>query len=546
MCTTIKSFDQLNSAFKSADRADISLIEVLADPNSCDVKRKKAAKELTTKVSIIMKKVNDRFYVMSSKDNETYQEYCCMLAAYILLDKNRKNIKEAMLTLEALLEFLSNKSKRELRTVKRGIKVEGAKIDSLGFTWADIKFPFQPETFAMKYAMTKITEPVHLEPKVDIQIQTVTIEKEVTKYVAVPAEDLDYFGPENHYTEHKASFLFPPKDQKIQDQPKEVCRKICGMLNADGGKIYIGVDNNTWRTLDSDGILGAHGDIKHVGYNRHGDIVATIEQYAHYIYEEICIRFKRSNAMQSNLFISECISVNIADNGNVICINVKPSDYCTVYLDDIAYIRTADECRAMNDQEIIRRNETRRHIGKEARIEFEIRKAIRDNKQVIIRRYRSSNSNEISDRRVEPYALVCNNESVMCYDLDKQAVRQFKMSRMEDVTVLDCECKHICEHNEKRTDVFEWTYTGKCYHIMLSMSLKAMSHLCERHKGAKQYFCRCSDNEWVLDAHVYSLEPITGFYLSMAKEVSIIETEDYEVFRSHVSEYVDKYLLNCA
>jgi predicted DNA-binding transcriptional regulator YafY len=200
----------------------------------------------------------------------------------------------------------------------------------------------------------------------------------------------------------------------------------------------------------------------------------------------------------------------------------------------------------MNEQEIIRRNETRRHIGKEARIEFELRKAIRDNKQVIIRRYRSSNSNEISDRRVEPYALVCNNESVMCYDLDKQAVRQFKMSRMADVTVLDCECKHICEHNEKRTDVFEWTYTGKCYHIMLSMSLKAMSHLCERHKGAKQYFCRCSDNEWVLNAHVYSLEPITGFYLSMAKEVSIIETEDYEVFRSYVSEYVDKYVLNCA
>ena len=78
------------------------------------------------------------------------------------------------------------------------------------------------------------------------------------------------------------------------------------------------------------------------------------------------------------------------------------------------------------------------------------------------------------------------------------------------------------------------------------LTLKAMSHFREMYKGSDPFFTKCSDNQWILDATVYSLEPVVGFYLSMAKEISIIETEDSEALRMHVSDYVFNYVLNCA
>ena len=548
MCTKLESFDQLSSAIKSADRADFSLIEILANPKTCEAKRKKAAKEVVQKAHYIMEKINSKFYVLGSQDIEIYNDYCRTLAAYILHDKKSRDIKETMLTLESLLEIISERMKPELRAVKKQIKTEGAKIEALGFTWPDITHTFQAESFARKYAVTKINVPA--EPKVIIQTETiieqVTVEKQVTKYVEVPVKDVDYFGPEDQYTEHKASFLVAPKDQKIQDQKKEICRKICGMLNADGGKLYIGVDNETFRTVDNSGVRGIENDLRILSSDRFGNHVNSIEKYVHYVKREIEAILKRSNADTSHLFIPECIVVDLTENCYVICVSIRPSAYCTVFLDGTAYRRSGDECFVMSEEEIILRNETRRHIGKEARLEEVIRKAIRDRKQVILRRYRSSNSNEISDRRVEPYALVCNNGSVMCYDIEKQGARQFKLSRIEEVTVLGCEWKYSSEHKETRTDVFEWTYTGQQYHIMLSMSLKAMSYFREIHKDSERLFSKCSDNQWILDATVYSLEPVVGFYLSMAKEISIIETEDSEALKKHISEYVYNYVLNCA
>ena len=548
MCIKLESFDQLGSVIKSADRADFSLIEILANPKTCDAKRRKTAKEVAQKTHCIIKKVNDKFYVIGSEDKEIYCRYCFILAAYVLLDKNSKDVKDAMLTLESLLEIIAEKMKPELRAVKKQIKTEGSKIEALGFTWSDITGKFQAETFARKYAATRIYVPA--APKVIIQTETiieqVTIEKEVTKYIEVPVKDVDYFGPEDQYTEHKASFLVAPKDQKLQDQKKEICRKICGMLNADGGKLYIGVDNETFRTVDISGVRGIENDLRILSSDRFGNPVNSIEKYVHYVKREIEGILKRSNADSSHLFIPGCIVVDLTENCCVICVSVRPSAYCTVFLDGVAYRRSGDECLVMSEEEIILRNETRRHIGKEARLEEVIRKAIRDRKQVILRRYRSSHSNEISDRRVEPYALVCHNGSVMCYDIEKQGVRQFKLSRIEDVTVLGCEWKHSSEHKEKRTDVFEWSYTGQQYHIMLCMSLKAMSYFREIYKDSERLFSKCGDNQWILDATVYSLEPAVGFYLSMAKEISIIETEDSETLKKSIAEYVYNYVLNCA
>ncbi|GJM36445.1 MAG: hypothetical protein DHS20C18_54460 [Saprospiraceae bacterium] len=75
-------------------------------------------------------------------------------------------------------------------------------------------------------------------------------------------------------------------------------------------------------------------------------------------------------------------------------------------------------------------------------------------KQVIIERYHSNNSNSIQDRRVEPFHINPELDTLQAFDADKKKVSHFRLSRIERV-VLTSEPWHFKgDHNYKYTDVF--------------------------------------------------------------------------------------------
>lgn len=556
MCTIVNSFDQLKAACKSYDRVDSTLFEILSSSKSSDAKRRKALKELEHKVDSILAKLNDKSYLIGSEDMDIYADYCRNLAAFAYeFCEEPKSIK-ALIAIESLLELFTPVLKPELRSVKKSLKAEDVKIKSLGYNWKDLNLPFYPEEFAHKFLLTDVLVPA--EPKVIVleKVKAVPtfIEKEVVKtvektvYIEKELEDNAYFGVENQCTEFKSSFVVAPPDQDIQDQKIEVCRKICGFLNADGGKLYIGVEDQTRRaypeTLNGS-YVGIWGDIRYyISSDRYGNPVRTIDEYIKYVKNEISHILTRYNQSTSLRFINDCIHVERSKHDNVICIDVKPSKYCVVYLNGIAYKRDGEECKEMSEEEIILRNDSRKTLGKESRFESLLLRAIRNKKQVILRRYQSGNSNSVSDRRVEPYAFTCNNEAILCYDIDKHAIRQFKLSRIEDVKILKTDWAYSEMHDVRRTDIFDWSFTGEQYHICMHMSIKAISNLREKFNVREEECRRINDNEWVVDTIVYSLEPAVGFYLSMAKEISIQETEHYSVFKQEISNYVYNYVLS--
>lgn len=550
---TINSFDQIRNVCKDLERVDMNIFKTLANPKSKGSVRNHAVKDLNQKVSRILSKVTDRGYLIGTEYVETYEDYCMNLAAYCIMNRDAKFIKDVLLVMESVLEFLTPAYKTELRSIKRSLKAEGSRVKSLGFDWNDLIGHFNSLAFAERYLSIKIEE--RPEPKVVVVEKVETVERVVERIVEKPviiekeAEDKEYFGVENHFTEFKVSFVVAPEGQKIQNQKVEICRKICGFLNADGGKLYIGVDDKTGRACPekANGIyLGIWGDIRYnISSTMYGSSIRTIEEYIKFVKSEVAHILKRSNEGTSDFFVNQCIHVDRTKHDNVICIDVKPSKYCVVYLDGVAYQRDGEECKVMNEDQILVRNESRKRIGKEAELEQIIRKAIKNKKQVVLHRYRSANSNQIGDRKVEPYAFVCKNESVMCYDVDKQAVRQFKLSRIGGITVLNTGWKYADMHNEKRTDVFDWSYTGTEYHIRMDMSLKAMSNFCEMYTNvSSQDYYQIGDNAWRFDITVYSLEPAIGFYLSMAKEITIQESEHAAMFKQGVNDYVRQYVLS--
>ena len=68
--------------------------------------------------------------------------------------------------------------------------------------------------------------------------------------------------------------------------------------------------------------------------------------------------------------------------------------------------------------------------------------------------YRSNHSNTKTDRIVEPFMLMNNNNEVRCYELASEQCKTFKLSRMESVELIDLRWSYADRHKQMFTDVF--------------------------------------------------------------------------------------------
>lgn len=554
MCKTFSSFEQLGNVMKNMTRVDATLFDTLSDDNSQDIDRKRALKELRSKVSSILRNLEAKDYLFGTEDKSVYNDYCRNLAALSLAAPADDIITRVMLSLEMLLENMAPDYKTELRAVKKVLKNDGVSIESYGYNWDDLKLPFFANVFAQRFVATTISvaakpQVVFVEKEV---IKEVVVEKVVEKPVIIekeiaPKEDPDYFGVEDHHVEFKSSFLETPQKANYPDQKLEICRKICAFLNADGGKVYIGVDPTTGKAYPVKEGNIYYGVARDIFWHLRNTTFCHIpindqEIYRRYMKREIHRIFDACNENVS-LFINECIHIEPTKNENVVVINVRPSRYCVVYLNGIAYQRDGEECKKMDEDQILIRKQNLKNISKEVRFEEDLAKAINGKKQAVLYGYYSANSNSIGDRHVEPYEFVRNHEAILCYDLDKRAVRQFKLSRISSIRVTKDSWKNEDKHVAANTDIFDWTYMGAEYHICLDMTLKAMSFFCEMFANvSKDQFKPIGDGFWRIDTKVYSLEPVRGFILFMANGVVIQETEDTELLRKQIRDYVMEYV----
>ena len=406
MCKTISSFDQLKNFYKTIERVDNSVFGVLANSGAKESAKKKAIKELELKVDIILNKIDSDCYLIGEDDRSVYVDYCRNLAAYALVCTCNSKVKQLLLSMEVLLEYLAPLFKKELRTFKKSLRTDNSIVEKLMYNWEDINNAFLIDRFVEKFisrmffaSFILATVSIQEQPKVIVEEKIVEVEKVVEKVVErivektvfVEAEqqddvDMDYFGVEDHHTEFKSSFFYAPTGQEIQDQRIEVCRKVCGFLNADGGKIYIGVDDTTGKAFPmmlNGSYVGIWGDImNHPLFNNYGTLILDMQGYVKYIKDTLKRFFEQSNKGVDLSFINECIHVDRTSHDNVVCIDVKPSKNCTVYLNGIAYQRDGEECNRMTNEQIIARNESRRRIRPEANFEAQLRQAIMKHRQV--------------------------------------------------------------------------------------------------------------------------------------------------------------------
>lgn len=163
-----------------------------------------------------------------------------------------------------------------------------------------------------------------------------------------------------------------------------------------------------------------------------------------------------------------------------------------------------------------------------------LEKAKKEKKSVRLIQYRSTNSNQVSDRIVEPYWVGIKEDIIQAFDLSVNAIRHFRLSRVERVELLSDPWLHETKHYVTATDPFGIVQDQQVF-VHLRLKTGAYNELIERFPLTQAYVHPC-----VKDAGVYEFEGkvnatfygITNFILGYHEH--ILEIVEPESLREHI------------
>lgn len=163
--------------------------------------------------------------------------------------------------------------------------------------------------------------------------------------------------------------------------------------------------------------------------------------------------------------------------------------------------------------------------------------AIREKKRVILKSYESSHSHEVSDRFIEPFEFTTNCIDVWGYDLEKKENRIFKISRIGRVSLLDDSWCNEERHEKSKTDCFRISSFEQS-RVKLELSIMAKNLLIEEYPLAEKDI-RKEGDKWILETMVSGMEGVGRFFLGLAHEIKILESDE---LKEYTRKFVERYL----
>lgn len=163
--------------------------------------------------------------------------------------------------------------------------------------------------------------------------------------------------------------------------------------------------------------------------------------------------------------------------------------------------------------------------------------AIREKKRVILKSYESSHSHEVSDRFIEPFEFTTNCIDVWGYDLEKKENRVFKISRIGRVSLLDDSWCNEERHEKSKTDCFRIS-SFKQSRVKLELSIMAKNLLIEEYPLAEKDI-RKEGDKWILETMVSGMEGVGRFFLGLAHEIKVLESDE---LKEYTRKFVERYL----
>jgi proteasome accessory factor C len=160
--------------------------------------------------------------------------------------------------------------------------------------------------------------------------------------------------------------------------------------------------------------------------------------------------------------------------------------------------------------------------GHMAKLVAQIQEAIHQKKQMLIHKYQSASSENVSDRLVEPIGFTVNYQYLCAFEVESQQNKYFKLERMGDVESLAEMVKFEQLHKMLGHDVFGFNEAGEKFQVELKMSMRAMLWLKDDYPETAPFLHESSDGNWLLAVEVNSMDPVHRIVRSMPGEVEVL------------------------
>lgn len=334
-------------------------------------------------------------------------------------------------------------------------------------------------------------------------------------------KDDEYLGMEDKVKEFKSSFVYPADKEdrmspNVKKQSMVVFKSVCAFLNSKvGGTLYLGVS-------DAGYVVGIDNDLAY--------LKANSDSYIRFIQDEAKKVFDKS--------VLDFLDFDLKFDGRVVEVKVRPFDDGVVCLDGVPYIRRYAESEPMREDERARiaSEKVAPNIHVKSKLE-DLERAISEKKRAILRRFSSSDS--IEDRKVEPFKIVKGGKYVWCYDIEDKCCKQFGISKMAAVDVLQDPWTHEAEHKEGKTDIFNWG-GPKAFGIVLELDLTAKNIIVDEYPLSEPLLKRLdkAGMRWSLSTDIYNCTAPGRFCIGLAEHVTIIKGDE---LKEYVSEYVRNF-----
>ena len=188
--------------------------------------------------------------------------------------------------------------------------------------------------------------------------------------------------------------------------------------------------------------------------------------------------------------------------------------------------------------------------------------AIKRHRLVKIMGYSSPHSKSMSDRVVEPFLMMNNNNDVRCYELQSGMNKTFKVSRMTDVVMLDLEWGNEAKHKQVFTDLFMFSGEERLS-VKLRLDLLAYNLMIEEYPKSADFIVeealadevdgagnaddtsivahRKDAKHWIFSADFASYIGISRFVLGLYNHIDVLESREFkEYLREEVQKMQDR------
>lgn len=167
-----------------------------------------------------------------------------------------------------------------------------------------------------------------------------------------------------------------------------------------------------------------------------------------------------------------------------------------------------------------------------------LNEAINNKKQVRLCSYRSSNSETISDRIVEPFEFLPEYSAIWCFDTHDSNCKQFKICRIEKVEILESAWFFEKLHRVHFVDAFRMSAFDVIDTVEAELTLKAANLLIEEFPLAEKFLKTLEAPgktiRYKLNIPVADYHGIGRFVLGLPGDVKVVGSESFKHFLKEI------------